>query len=64
MSSEQAAAPHSAEVRMVVRRADGTVEDHGIVSAHYSNPLRAAWWHLVGRPLANARIARSNRRRA
>ncbi|MGV9427073.1 hypothetical protein ACWDO7_22655 [Streptomyces sp. NPDC003656] len=55
--------PHSSELRMVVRRVDGTVEDLGIVAAHYSSRWRAAWWRCVGRPLANRRIARSNRRR-
>ncbi|MGW2936052.1 hypothetical protein ACWDA7_30340 [Streptomyces sp. NPDC001156] len=55
--------PHSSELRMVVRRADGTVEDHGVVAAHYSSRWRAAWWRLVGQPLANRRIARSNRKR-
>lgn len=63
MTQAGADAPHSSELRMIVRRADGTVEDHGVVAAHYSNPVQALWWHLVGRPLANRRIARSNRRR-
>jgi hypothetical protein len=47
---------------MVITRADGTVEDHGIVAAHYSNPLRALWWKTVGKPMADCRIALSNRR--
>lgn len=53
--------PGRVELRMVVTRADGTVHDHGVVSAHYRNPLRQAWWTLVGQHLANRRIARSNR---
>ncbi|MFJ4787576.1 hypothetical protein [Streptomyces sp. NPDC088794] len=47
---------------MVITRADGRVEDHGVVAAHYASPWRSAWWQIVGRPLANLRIARSNRR--
>ncbi len=52
--------PSATELRMVVRRADGTVHDHGVVSAHYRNPIRQAWWDLIGRRLADRRIARSN----
>ncbi|MFI5880810.1 hypothetical protein [Streptomyces sp. NPDC051554] len=63
MSRARVDVPHSSELRMVIKRADGTVEDHGVVAAQYSSPLRAAWWELVGRRLANRRIARSNRRR-
>ncbi|MFC8676689.1 hypothetical protein ACFUEN_28890 [Streptomyces griseorubiginosus] len=63
MSRARADVPHSSELRMVVTRADGTVEDHGVVAAHYANSWRATWWALVGRRLANRRIARSNRRR-
>jgi hypothetical protein len=60
---DKADVPHSSELRMVVRRVDGTVEDHGVVAAHYSNPLRQAWWLLVGLPQARLRIAMSNHRR-
>lgn len=63
MSRARADVPHSSELRMVITRADGTVEDHGVVAAHYTSSWRAAWWQVVGRPLANRRIARSNRRR-
>lgn len=62
MSRARADVPHSSELRMVITRADGTVEDHGIVAAHYSNPLRALWWKTVGKPMADCRIALSNRR--
>ncbi|MFI1535561.1 hypothetical protein [Streptomyces anandii] len=61
MTSDRASAPHSSELRMVVRRADGTVHDHGVVDAYYRNPIKQAWWRLVGKPLANRRIRRSNR---
>lgn len=54
--------PTRAELHMVVTRADGRVEDLGIVAAHYRNPVRAAWWLLIRRPLANRRIRRANRR--
>ncbi|MGW1525440.1 hypothetical protein [Streptomyces sp. NPDC002159] len=63
MSRVRANVPHSAELRMVVTRTDGTVEDQGVVNAQYSSRWRAAWWRWAGRPLADRRIARSNRRR-
>lgn len=53
--------PSEATLRMVVTRADGTVHDHGIVSAYYRNPLKRWWWKHVGRPRADRRIAKSNR---
>lgn len=53
--------PSEAVLRMVVTRADGTVHDHGIVSAYYRNPIKRLWWKHVGRPRANRRIAKSNR---
>ncbi|MEU5596678.1 hypothetical protein [Streptomyces sp. NPDC020298] len=61
MSRSRANVPHSSELRMVIRRADGTMHDHGVVDAHYRNPFRQAWWLYVRRPLANRRIRRSNR---
>jgi len=61
--SSHADVPASAELRMVVTRADGTVIDHGVVSAAYRNPLRRWWWRHIGQPLATRRIARSNRGR-
>jgi hypothetical protein len=39
-----------------------TVEDLGVVTAQYRNPLRQAWWQLVGKPLADRRVRRANRR--
>lgn len=62
MPSSRAEQPTSTELRMVVRRVDGTVHDHGVVSAQYKSPGRQLWWQLVGRHLADRRIARSNRR--
>lgn len=61
MAEQQAQQPSEAVLRMVVTRADGTIHDHGIVAAHYKNPIRQAWWRYVGQPLANRRIRRSNR---
>ncbi|MFJ4926807.1 hypothetical protein [Streptomyces sp. NPDC088736] len=57
----KARVPYASELSMVVTRADGTVHDHGVVDAHYRNPLKQAWWITVRRPLANRRIRRSNR---
>jgi hypothetical protein len=55
--------PQFSELRMVIRRADGTVVDHGVVAARYASRWRQAWWQLVGRHRARRRIARSNRNR-
>lgn len=63
MGEQHVDQPSEAELRMVVTRADGTVHDHGIVSAAYKNPIKQAWWLLVRKPLANRRIRRSNRER-
>jgi hypothetical protein len=35
--------PHEIEIRAVVRRADGTVEDLGRVSYYHKNPI-LRWW--------------------
>lgn len=35
-----------ASIACVVTRADGTVEDFGIVSYYNSNPLRRWAWHI------------------
>jgi hypothetical protein len=39
------------------------VTDLGVVSASYRNPLRRAWRHLVGGPLARRRIGDANGQR-
>lgn len=49
------------EVRAVITRADGTVQDCGLISAKYRNPIRQAYWVLVGSRLAHRRIRRINR---
>lgn len=48
-------------LRAVITRADGTVEDVGVISASYRNPVRQLWWTVVGRRLAARRTARANR---
>lgn len=40
------AKPKEASLHMVVTRADGTVEDLGIVSYYSSNPLKMLLWNL------------------
>lgn len=61
MAEQRAEQASEALLRMVVTRADGTIHDHGIVSAHYKSPIKQAWWRLIGKPLADRRIRRSNR---
>jgi len=36
----------SAQIDVVVIRADGTREDLGTVSYYHRNPLRRLWWRL------------------
>ena len=33
----------------IVTRADGTVEDLGVIAYHHRNPLRRLWFKLTGR---------------
>lgn len=42
------------ELRAQIIHADGSVEDHGIIAAHYSNPFKQLWW-LIRHP-RNGRI--------
>lgn len=44
-----------AAIRAVVHRADGTVEDHGLISYYHRNPLRRLLWQL-SRPFRRVRI--------
>lgn len=39
------------------------VTDLGTVSATYRNPLRRAWRHVIGEPLARRRIRNANQQR-
>ena len=39
------------------------VTDLGLVSATYRNPLRRAWRHLIGGPMARRRIRNANEQR-
>jgi hypothetical protein len=36
----------SAQVSAIITRADGTVEDLGVISYWHRNPLRRLWWRL------------------
>ena len=59
--------PHSAnadsdgEFRAVITRADGSVEDLGVVAATYKSPVKRLWWRMWGKPHADRRIDRANR---
>jgi hypothetical protein len=33
-------------ISAIVTRADGTVEDHGVIAYHHKNPLRRWAWRL------------------
>jgi hypothetical protein len=38
--------PKSASLRAVVTRADGTVEDLGVVAYYHRNPIYMLGWHI------------------
>lgn len=50
--------------KAVITRADGTVEDLGVIAADYSNPVRRAMWRAFGARLATYRTKRANRNAA
>lgn len=54
--------PTRSELHAVVIRANGTREDLGKIAAHYRNPVKRLWWRLVGKPVADRRIRRTNQR--
>jgi hypothetical protein len=41
------AAVKEASLSAVVTRADGTVEDLGVIAFYHRNPLRRLWWRLT-----------------
>jgi hypothetical protein len=50
MASIKAQVNHESVVlSAVVTRADGTVEDHGVIAYHHRNPLRRLWFRLTGK---------------
>lgn len=40
-----------ASISAVVTRADGTVEDYGVVSYYHRNPLRRLYFRVTGKVL-------------
>lgn len=40
------ATAREASISAVITRADGTVEDLGVISYWHRNPLKRAWWRL------------------
>lgn len=49
MTHQQASVPQEVTIRATVIRADGTVEDHGVVSYWHANPLKRLVWRLTHR---------------
>lgn len=57
----EAEARADVRLRAVITRADGTVQDLGLIG-HQSRRLhRRLWWWCIGRLLAERRIRRANR---
>lgn len=54
-------APTFVEIHAKVIRADGTVDDLGIVNASYKSPWRQAYWRCVRKPLVDRRIRQANK---
>ena len=53
--------PKSVKLHAVVIRADGRVEDIGLVSAYYKSVWRRMWWRVYGKPRAWWRAVHANR---
>lgn len=51
MSIEKAvgasAKPKMASISATVTRADGTVEELGVIAYYHRNPLRVLWWNIT-----------------
>ena len=62
MSEHQAQAVQSITISHRIVRADGSVEELGVTNASFKNPLKQAWWTLVGSRLAERRIRKANKR--
>ena len=58
--SQQAKVPSHTTISATITRADGTIEEVGVVAATYDNPLRQWWWDHVGAPRSERRIRRAN----
>lgn len=54
--------PIEATVAITVIRADGRVEEFGVVDAFYDDPWKQFKWQHFGKPLADFRIRRANAR--
>lgn len=53
--------PCDATISIQINRADGTVEDVGIVAARFDlTPGRQRWWDMIGRRWADNRIRSAN----
>ncbi|MGW7001410.1 hypothetical protein ACWGCW_00935 [Streptomyces sp. NPDC054933] len=61
MSDHRVKALTAVEVEHVITRADGTVERIGTAAYWHKNPLRRAWWRLVGERRTQRRIREANR---
>lgn len=48
MAGINATQPKRAELRAVITRADGTVEDLGVIAAWHRNPLMRLWCRIKG----------------
>jgi hypothetical protein len=64
MADETASAHHSIELSAVITRADGTVEDLGVIAAHHTREHHWLDWLEHGKPKAEKAIADANARQA
>ncbi len=62
MTTGRVAPVQNGVLRARIIRADGTVDDLGVIAASYASPWRRSWWVCVGKPLARARSRAANRR--
>lgn len=61
MSVHSADIPADAELHLTIIRADGTRIPLGRAAVITRNPIKRAWWSLIGTRLASRRIHAANR---
>lgn len=60
---EEVNVPANIELSAVITRADGTVEDLGVISAQYLDPEKQSRWDKIGQLLADKRIRTLNEKK-
>lgn len=62
MSNATAKGQTEATLALVVTRADGRVEEIGVVAAEFTSKRKQLWWDLIGHRKHDRRIRKINKR--